>query len=179
MGLSDSFIVAKTESPDCGLSGTQPLGSRDGWQYARVDPYEYIDGVDILQHSARAVAAPALFTYIIDSAEAAIYWSDGEDPPGWLAIGPSYDSAHPDVKHDRQWNDPAAHREAADALGAWSTAFAPSATTGAAIVDALASLESPKFAAEETRSVDGESGMSVIFEDLMGFPPLWETVFDK
>ena len=183
MGLSDHFIVAKSDAPDCGLSGAQPLGGREGWQYARAgwrgpDPYRLMDGGDILQVSARALGVPALYAYIIDDAQAAIYWSDGHGSPGWLAIGPSYDSDNPDVEHDRQWNDPIAHREAADALGAWSASFAPKATTGRAIVDALVSLEDAGFAAEGIRWVDGASALSAIFEDLLGFPSLYETVYE-
>lgn len=177
MGLWDQFLIVGSETADVSVPGVQPLGSRDGRQYVRLPEDWSIAPAEAVQRATRAGHGAAIGAFVLDSDSAAIWFDDAAGRSGWLAINPGYDESMED--HTSRWADAGARRAAAEELARWAAANAPKQPSGDAILATLAKLEDKRLSAQigVPAMVFAEDGLRAVFEDLLGFPSLEETVF--
>jgi hypothetical protein len=177
MGLWDQFLVVDAQSSDVGVPRAQPLGSHDGWHYLRLPTDWSIETSAAVESTARKLRASVIGAYVADSDAAAIYFDDADGLSGWIAINPAYGDSP--AEHTRRWTDLDARREGADELARWATAHAPRKPSSDEIMAALADLEDDELSTElgMAAMVFAEDGLRAVFQDLLGFRSLDDTVF--
>ena len=139
MGLWVERVAVGAGRELAGVDGVE-AGYRSGdWEFGNVLGNFSQPMADVVERVAQRLDAPAIGFYVADSDAAAVYFAGPDTPGGWLAINHSYDDS--DEAHT--WLDPEDHRKAADALAAWSVAYAPRKTTEAEIVASRAGVRRP------------------------------------
>jgi hypothetical protein len=75
LGLWDQFFVAKADCAELGLGSAEPVGDHDGWQYVRLPMDGTISLDEVVQGTARTLAAPVIGAFVADSDAAAIFFA--------------------------------------------------------------------------------------------------------
>jgi hypothetical protein len=178
MGLWDQFIASRSSGGLAeALPATQPLGHHGAWEFARLPIEGDTEISDAVGLAVSSLRAPVIGAFVADSDAAAIYFAEPAGESGFLAINRSYDDS--DERHTEQWLDPDAHRAAADALARWAAVSTEMTPSSDAIVAALRDLEDDNLGAQlgERHILFAEDGLRAVFQDLLGFPSLDDSVF--